>query len=136
MTPPESVLDTDILSAIMRKNEVVLQRGQAYVEAHRQFTISIITRYELLRGLNAKNASSQIKAFEIFCASSNVLGLTGEVVDRAAVIYGDLHRRGELISDADILIAATALVHNYTLVTNNEDHFRRIPGLDVDNWLK
>jgi len=136
MTPPESLLDTDILSAIMRKNEVVLQRAQAYIDARRQFTISIITRYELLRGLNAKKAGSQIRAFDFFCASSNVLGLTDEVVERAAEIYGDLHRRGELISDADILIAATALVHDYTLVTNNEDHFRRIPGLKVDNWLK
>lgn len=136
MTPPESLLDTDILSAVMRKNEVVLQRARAYIDAHRQFTISIITRYELLRGLNAKKASSQIKAFDRLCVSSNVLGLTDEVVERAAEIYGDLHRRGQLISDADILIAASALVHDYTLVTNNEDHFRRIPGLMVDNWLK
>ena len=95
-----------------------------------------ITRYELLRGLNARKARTQIKASNLFCASSNVLGLADEVVEQPAEIYGDLHGRGELISDADILIAASGPVHDCALVTNNEDHFLRIPGLDVDNWLK
>lgn len=40
------------------------------------------------------------------------------------------------IGDADILIAATALVQGLVLTTNNEAHFRRIPGLRVDNWLR
>ena len=38
--------------------------------------------------------------------------------------------------DTDILlIAATALGHGIAVVTNNEAHFRRISGLDVENWL-
>ena len=53
---------------------------------------------------------------------------------RAALIYADLYRRGELIGDADILIAATALVENLVLGTNNERHFRRVAGLAVENW--
>lgn len=50
------------------------------------------------------------------------------------MIYADLYRRGELIGDADILIAATALVENLVLGTNNERHFRRVAGLAVENW--
>jgi len=34
------------------------------------------------------------------------------------------------------MIAACALTHNLTLVTNNEMHFRRIDGLKVTNWVK
>jgi len=45
-------------------------------------------------------------------------------------------RRGELIGDADILIAATAKVYNLTVVTSNEHHFRRIAALTVENWLR
>ena len=37
--------------------------------------------------------------------------------------------------DTDILIAATALSRGLAVVTNDEDHFRRISGLDVENWL-
>ena len=36
----------------------------------------------------------------------------------------------------DLLIAAHALGLNATVVTNNVSHFSRIPGLDVENWLK
>jgi len=34
----------------------------------------------------------------------------------------------------DLIIAATAITMNYTLVTNNESHFSRIPGLSIENW--
>lgn len=36
--------------------------------------------------------------------------------------------------DADILIAATALVHNLVLVTENRAHFQRIPKLRLESW--
>jgi predicted nucleic acid-binding protein len=41
-----------------------------------------------------------------------------------------------LVADADILIAASALANSCGIVTNNEAHFRRIAGLQVENWLK
>ena len=43
--------------------------------------------------------------------------------------------RSRSIGDADILIAATAIVHGYGVITNNERHFSRIKGLHIDNWL-
>ena len=42
-----------------------------------------------------------------------------------------LRRRGRLIPDMDLLIAATALEHDLTLVTRNHRHFARVPGLRV-----
>jgi predicted nucleic acid-binding protein len=60
--------------------------------------------------------------------------LTDEIVTQAASIYAVLHRQGQLISDADILIAATALSHGLTLVTENPDHFKRIIGLRTESW--
>jgi tRNA(fMet)-specific endonuclease VapC len=41
----------------------------------------------------------------------------------------DLRRSGQLIADLDLLIAATALHHDLTLLTRNVRHFARIPGL-------
>ena len=57
------------------------------------------------------------------------------VLDKAAELYADLRRVGRLIEDADLLIAAIALVHELTLVTNNTAHFSRIAGLQVEDWL-
>ena len=130
------VLDTDILSAIMRQNATVLPRARAYLDEHRQFTLSIITRFEILRGLKARNATRQLQRFDEFCARNLILPLSDEIVVKAADIYGELHRRGSLIGDADILIAASAVVNNCGVVTNNEDHFGRIDGLQIENWLK
>ena len=136
MNPVSQVLlDTDILSAIMRKNPSATRRARSYLEVHRHFTFSVITRYEMLRGLLAKGAATQLAAFDQLCATSRVLPLTDPIIVRAATVYVDLHRRGELISDGDILIASTAIVHGLAVVTNNEAHFRRILDLQVANWL-
>ena len=130
------LLDTDALSMIMRQQQGLFDRAQIYLEEYQLFTFSIITRYEILRGLKAKNAMKQTEAFEQFCQLSQVLPLADGIVVKAAEIYGALHRQGALIGDADILIAATALVYDLPLVTNNSKHFKRIKNLRVENWLK
>ena len=129
-----ALLDTDILSAIMRRNPVVLPQAREYLREHDCFTFSILTRYEILRGLKAKDANRQERAFESFCDANTVLPLSDDIIVQAATIYADLHRRGELIGDADILIGATARVQGFGVVTNNVSHFGRIKGLCIENW--
>lgn len=46
-----------------------------------------------------------------------------------------LRRTGRLISDFDLLIGCTALVHNLTLVTRNVREMERIEGLRLENWI-
>jgi tRNA(fMet)-specific endonuclease VapC len=135
MVQPKALLDTDILSALMRGNPAVTAKARAYLAEHGTLAFSIITRYEILRGLRAKHATSQLQAFDRFCETCLILPLTDETVVRPADIYAALRQSGEPIGDADILIAATALGHGLAVVTNNEAHFRRISGLDVANWL-
>lgn len=57
-----------------------------------------------------------------------------------AVVAGDLlatlQRTGKQIGIEDVQVAATALVRSLTLVTANEAHFSRIPGLQSVNWVK
>lgn len=99
-------------------------------------SLSSITRYEVLRGLKARGAARQAARFEAQCQASVVLPLTDEVVVTAADLYAWLHRAGQLIGEANSLIAATALVNDLTLVTNNLGHFRRIPDLRVTTWRR
>jgi len=136
MPPSKALLDTTILSGIMKGIEAVMSRASAYLAYHGTFSFSIITRYEILRGLKAKKATAQITAFDRLCGASEVLHLTDEVIVKAADVYAELRERGALIGDADILIGATALVHGLAIATDNEDHFRRIRGLQVENWLR
>ncbi|HEX3553323.1 MAG TPA: type II toxin-antitoxin system VapC family toxin [Thermoanaerobaculia bacterium] len=129
------LLDTVTLSEVIKGRDLgVLKRAREYLSIHGRFQFSIITRYEILRGLKAKAASRQVERFEEQCQASLVFPLSDEIVVRAAEIYGLLHRRGTLIQDADILIAATALVHGLELVTENPSHFSRIPDLVIEGW--
>jgi tRNA(fMet)-specific endonuclease VapC len=65
-----------------------------------------------------------------------VLGLTPEAVALFGDIKADLRKKGLLIEDMDLLIAATAREHDLTLVTNNASHFERIPDLRLENWVE
>lgn len=56
--------------------------------------------------------------------------------NRAAEIYADLKKKGQPIGHTDCLIARIALVNGLQVVTNNTDHFERIDGLELINWLK
>ena len=60
----QALLDTDVLSEVIKgRDSLVAQRAQKYLQTHKRFTFSIITRYEILRGLKAKVALQQITLF-------------------------------------------------------------------------
>ena len=68
--------------------------------------------------------------------SSSVLEPTYDAAKIGGEIYAGLRKAGKLINDADIMIASTVKAHKAVLVTNNEDHFSRIEGLKIENWLR
>lgn len=72
---------------------------------------------------------------EEFINRAEVFQLDTDIEKKAGEIYADLRKNGELINDADILIAATVLANDSVLVTNNTDHFKRVKNLKIENWL-
>jgi predicted nucleic acid-binding protein len=70
-------------------------------------------------------------AFRFFLDPFRVLEIDDRIAESFAEIRAYLRRRGELVGDLDLLIAATALHHNLTLLTFNRRHFARVPGLRV-----
>jgi tRNA(fMet)-specific endonuclease VapC len=136
MAQPEALLDTDTLSAVMKGNPLVLARARAYLAEHGSLALSIITRYEILRGLKAKNATSQVQAFDRLSRELPYRVLDGRGRCQSRRNLRRAQAAWEPIGDADILIGASALTEGLAVVTNNEDHFRRIPGLHVQNWLR
>ena len=57
-------------------------------------------------------------------------------MEKTAEIYVYLKKEGNLIEDADILMASTAIVEDLVLITNNIKHFKRVKGLRIDNWIE
>jgi tRNA(fMet)-specific endonuclease VapC len=131
----EAVVDTDTLSAIMRRHPTALAKAAEYLALHQKLSFSSMTEYEIRRGLEYKRATRQLQKFNTLRASSEVLPISDAVIERAAAVYAELRRKGQLIGDGDIFIAATALEWNRRVVTNNLSHFSRIDGLLVESWL-
>jgi len=130
-----ALLDTTIVLAILHREPNVLRHSSIYILEHVRFSFSVITQFEALRGFYLRNSTRQHALFLQLCADSQIIQLNEQIIDRAALIYANLYKLGQLIDDADILIAATALVNGWRLITSNERHLRRIPGLIVENWL-
>jgi tRNA(fMet)-specific endonuclease VapC len=112
----------------------VTENIESYLVFHDQLIFSQITYFEILAGLEYKQAKRQIAAFNKFASECLIMELTNKSLIRSAKIYGDLRRRGVQIGTADLLIAGITLAHGFTLNTNNYKHYQLIDGLSLDNW--
>jgi tRNA(fMet)-specific endonuclease VapC len=65
----------------------------------------------------------------------HVLDFDHACAEQFGKVRGGLLRQGVSVPAVDLMIAAVALVHNLTVVTNNTADFQRIPGLRLDDWL-
>ncbi len=94
--------------------------------------VSLITYAEVLDGVyHGQDVTRYQRDFQRFLQEAPVLPLTRLIMQRFARIRGDLRLRGAIIPDMDLLIAATALHHDLTLVTRNVRHFERVPALKL-----
>lgn len=132
----KSLVDTDILSAFLRGDQNVMAKFELHYDLYGCNYLSIITYYEILNGLLYKDAQKQLRKFQDFVALNVVLPLTIRSVDLSVGIQASLRKKGAEIGHTDTLIAGIALANGYKLVTNNTDHFKRIKGLAIENWLK
>jgi tRNA(fMet)-specific endonuclease VapC len=131
----KSLLDTNILTAFLKGNQKVVSNISAYLDEFPVLTISVITYYEIIRGLKAINSINKLKTFQSLVEKSEIENINKAIMDRATDIYVNLRRQGTLIEDADILLAATAIEKELVLVTDNIFHFKRIKELRIENWL-
>lgn len=66
-----------------------------------------------------------------FVSRYQVLGIDDAIAERIGQERWGLRRRGALISDLDLLVAATAMVYDLSLLTFNRKHFERLPDLKL-----
>lgn len=90
--------------------------------------VSVITQIELLCWKVEDEVEQKIRNF---ISDSIVLDVSQKVIENCVMI-----RKGKKIKTPDAIIAATALAHGYTLITNNEKDFSHIKGLKVMNPKK
>lgn len=91
-----------------------------------QHFVSIISKVEVL-GYH-QITPNQIKNFTLCFDNLNVLNIDGDVIEKAIEI-----RQSKALKLGDSIVAATALINNFTIITRNEADFKNIPGLQVVN---
>jgi predicted nucleic acid-binding protein len=133
------LLDTDILSNLMKRApSTILIAKLASVPVEQQFTSSI-TLGELVYG--AWRAAGRTEFFlqqlqNLVSTHLPILPFDAFAANRYGDIRAQLEAQGVPLDDADLRIAAIALARGLTVVTGNVRHFRRVPGLPVENWLE
>ncbi len=65
-----------------------------------------------------------------------LIEITPSIMETFGALKAELRRNGTPVDDFDLLIGATGITMGYSIVTNNEKHFKKIPGLSITNWTK
>ena len=124
------LLDTDwIIQALANRQPAAsalerLTRSRVYVSY-----VTVGEVYE--RAFDYANPRAHLASFCYFLGSYRLLGLDDPTMERFAETRAFLRKRGQGLADFDLLIAATALHHDLTLLTFNLRHFERIPDLKL-----
>lgn len=100
-----------------------------------ELAIPLTTYAELLVGAEKSNQPERVlRQIEFLREAHEIVEITEQVAEHYARIRARLETRGTTISGNDLWIAATAVAHGATLVTNNTSEFARVAGLRLEDW--
>ena len=129
------LLDTDIIIYSLKGHPVLQKNLRRHLNDSLQ--ISIVTCLELYYGAyKSQQVTGNLAKVKKIEETLEVLPLGTETAEIFGRLKAQLGIKGTRLDDSDLMIAACALTHNLTLVTNNENHFQRIDGLKLTNWIK
>ncbi|WP_457599797.1 PIN domain-containing protein [Hydrogenivirga sp.] len=116
---PGYLIDTDVCIDFLRGADYARNLILQLFDIEEVY-VSILTRYELLKGAFTKK---HISAVGEFLSSFETLFLEEDIVDIAAEFYRIYRKRGITLADIDCLIMATAKVHSLKIITRNVKHY-------------
>lgn len=128
-------LDTDILIEYFRGSQSIKRRIENLADEDRVGLIWL-TFYEFFKGIFVSGKLDEEKFLQNMAETCIILETSFEAARIGGQIYAALKKQGKLINDADIMIASIVKAHDSVLITNNEEHFSRIQGLQIENWLR
>ncbi|MCP4125421.1 MAG: type II toxin-antitoxin system VapC family toxin [Bacteroidetes bacterium] len=129
------VLDTDTSIYWLNGDENI--RNKAEQVGYSNLRITVITLAELKYGAyNSRKIKANLRNINKFLRKVKAFPLDHGAADGFGKLKADLVKKGESIGDFDILIAAITINYKGILVTNNTEHFKRIPGLCYENWME
>jgi tRNA(fMet)-specific endonuclease VapC len=128
------LLDTNIVIYVLkRRPKEVLDIFNANAS---RMALSSITLSELMYGAEKSlNTDKNLEAVEEFVSHLEVLPYDAKASQHYGQIKAALEKKGQIIGENDIHIAAHAISHGLILVSNNVREFKRVPNLALENWV-
>ena len=128
------LLDTNIVIYVLkRRPKEVLNIFNANAS---RMAISSITLSELMYGAEKSlNTDKNLEAVEEFVSHLEVLPYDAKASQHYGQIKAALEKKGQIIGENDIHIAAHAISHGLILVSNNVREFKRVSNLALENWV-
>lgn len=128
------LLDSNVCIHLLNgRHTTLIQRFRQYDS--RQTVLCSMVKAELLRGaLRSQRVELNLERLAIFFAPLKSLPFDDKAAEHCARIGAELMKRGTPIGPNDLVIAATALAQQVTLVTHNTAEFSRVPGLQLEDW--
>lgn len=124
------LLDTDVVIELLRGRPNTVFRLSAIPSS--PVFLSAVVVGEILEGFARKSQTPATQTtFNSYLNRYTVLPFDIETARVFAAIQSRLLGSGQPIGDADVMIAATAIQHDLTLITGNIRHFSRIQGLTL-----
>jgi tRNA(fMet)-specific endonuclease VapC len=128
------LLDTCTVSDFVKGQPNVLTRVKA--TPPNLIGVSALTRMEVDYGLalNTERAKKLAPILDAFFSTIVTLPFDEADAQAAAAIRAALKTQGQPIGAYDVLIAGTALARGLVVVTSNAGEFKRVSGLQVEDW--
>ena len=128
------LLDTNIVIYVLkRRPKEVLAMFNANAS---RMAISSITLSELFYGAEKSlNTDKNLEAVEEFVSHLDVLPYDAKASQHYGQIKAALEKKGQIIGENDIHIAAHATSHGLILVSSNVREFKRVSNLVLENWV-
>ena len=129
------LLDTDIIIFWLKGSGKIEEKAVSV--GLDRIAFSIISKAELYFGAyNSQRVKKNIKNIQRVSQTLVMVTFDEIAAKNFGKIKSDLTKKGNIIPDADIMIASIAKANRLVLVSNNTGHFKRITGLKVENWIK
>ena len=113
------IIDTDICIDFLRGQNFAVELFKN-VLYNKNYFISILTRYELFKGVYNEKQESTVKRFIDLI---DTIGITENIIKTGSELYKKYRKKGITLSDIDCLIMATAKERNLKIVTRNVKHY-------------
>jgi tRNA(fMet)-specific endonuclease VapC len=124
------ILDTDWIINLLAGKKDAEERIQQFDPE--EIVVSLVAVAEIYESAyNFANPEAHIKTFRSFLSNFQLLNLNLPIIEKFAEVRAHLRRRGQMISDFDILLGATALHYDLIVLTYNKKHFQRIPDIKI-----